>query len=132
LGSGALYWYINSLWLWAIFILGMVKAKNKEKVIRRPHFNMLEKVVTGIQYLLLTIMIFVVLQIIFTSEYNTWLLKIPVNVSSGLAVYVMGLLSYSLLSWFKISKAIIVLLYGLAAAALAMNVTAVSIIFILI
>jgi hypothetical protein len=107
----------------------MVKAKNKEKVIRRPHFNMLEKVVTGIQYLLLTIMIFVVLQIIFTSEYNTWLLKIPVNVSSGLAVYVMGLLSYSLLSWFKISKAIIVLLYDLAAAALAMNVTAVSIIF---
>lgn len=88
---------------------------------------MLEKVVTGVQYLLLTIMIFVVLQIIFTSEYNTWLLKIPVNVSSGLAVYVMGLLSYSLLSWFKISKAIIVLLYGLAAAALAMNVTVVSI-----
>lgn len=105
----------------------MVKAKNKENVIRRRHFNMLEKVVTGVQYLLLTIMIFVVLQIIFTSEYNTWLLKIPVNVSSGLAVYVMGLLSYSLLSWFKISKAIIVLLYGLAAAALAMNVTVVSI-----
>jgi uncharacterized membrane protein len=34
-------------------ILGMVKSKNKEKLIRRKHFNVLEIVVTVVQYVLL-------------------------------------------------------------------------------
>jgi hypothetical protein len=111
------------------FILGMVKAKNKEKEIRRNHFNILEKIVTIVQYVLLTIMVFVVLQILFSFEYNTILLNIAVVVSGGLTVYIMGLLSYSLLSWFRISRAPIVLLYGMAAAMIAINIIAVAVIF---
>jgi hypothetical protein len=112
--------------------LGMVKAKNKEKEIRRVHFNTLEKVVTIIQHVLIVIMILVVLQIIFSFEYSTILLKIAVIVSGGLAVYSMGLLSYSLLSWFRVNKALIVLLYGLGAAMIAISVVAMIILFSII
>jgi heme/copper-type cytochrome/quinol oxidase subunit 2 len=35
------------------FILGMIKAKNKEQQIKRSHFNMLETVVTVVQVILI-------------------------------------------------------------------------------
>jgi hypothetical protein len=111
------------------FILGMVKAKNKEKEIRRTHYNILEKIVTIIQYVLTAIMVLVVLQIILYSGYSIIMLRIAVIVSSGLAIYTMSLLSYSLLSWFRVNRALVVLLYGLAAALIAINLVAVAAIF---
>jgi hypothetical protein len=77
-------------------------------------------------------MISVVLQILFNSEYSTALLKIAVIVSGGLAVYSIGLLSYSLLSWFRVNRAPIVLLYGSAAAMITISVVAMIILFSLI
>ena len=58
--------------------LGMVKSKNKEKEIRKMHFNILEKIVTIVQYILLAILGFVVLQILLSSEYSTIILKVGV------------------------------------------------------
>ena len=58
--------------------LGMVKSKNKEKEIRKTHFNILEKIVTIVQYILLAILGFVVLQILLSSEYSTIILKVGV------------------------------------------------------
>lgn len=77
------------------FILGMVKSKNKEIEIRRKQFNTLERVLTIVQYVLLAILVLVNLQIILNAEYSTVLLRIGVAVSYGLAVAIMGLLSYS-------------------------------------
>lgn len=111
------------------FILGMVNARNKEKEIRINHFNILESTVTIVQYILLTIMVLVILQIIFSSEYYTILLTIAAIISGGLTMYIMSLLSYSLFSWFRISRAIIVLLFGLAATMITFGVVAVTIIF---
>jgi len=53
------------------FILEMVKGRNKEQKINRAHFNILEKIVTVIQYILTAIMVFLVLQTIFASKYYT-------------------------------------------------------------
>ena len=50
------------------FLLNIVKAKNKEQDIKRTHFKMLEKTVTAVQYILIAIVAFVVLQIIFASQ----------------------------------------------------------------
>jgi hypothetical protein len=97
-------------------LLSMIKAKNKEQEIKRAHFKMLEKIVTAVQYILIAIIAFVVLQIIFASQYYTGVLNIAVIVSAGFAVYILGLLAYWFLSWFVRTKAPIVLLYGLAMA----------------
>jgi hypothetical protein len=110
-------------------ILGMVKSKNKEKQIRRTHFNVLEKIVTIIQYVLLAALVLVVLQILLYSLYPTIILRVATVFSYGLASYVMGMLSYSLFSWFKENRAIVVLLYGLAAAVVVVYVVAIAIIF---
>jgi hypothetical protein len=97
-------------------ILRMVKLKNKEQDIKRSHFKMIEKVVTVVQYILIAIMAFVILQIFFASQYYTAVLIIAVTISSGLAVYVLGVLAYWFLSWFITTKAPVVLIYGLAMA----------------
>jgi hypothetical protein len=110
-------------------ILGIVKAKNKEKEISRTHFNALEKIVTIIQYLLIGLLVLVILQIILNSGYSTIMLRIATIISCGLAILIMRLLSYSLFSWFRTNKALVVLLYGLAAAAIAIYLVAVTIIF---
>jgi hypothetical protein len=87
------------------FILGMVRAKNKEQEIKRMHFNVIEKIVSVVQYVLTANMVLIVLQIIFSSQYYVPLLNIAVIVSGGLAVYLMSLLSYWFLSWFRIKSA---------------------------
>jgi hypothetical protein len=99
------------------YLLNIVKAKNKEQEIKRTHFKMLEKTVTVVQYILIAIMVFVVLQIIFASQYYTAVLNIAVIISAGFAVYILTLLAYWFLSWFVRTKTLIVLLYGLAMAA---------------
>ena len=68
------------------FLLNIVKAKNKEQDIKRTHFKMLEKTVTAVQYILIAIIAFVVLQIIFASQYYTAVLNIAVTISAGFAV----------------------------------------------
>jgi hypothetical protein len=98
------------------FLLNIVKAKNKEQDIKRTHFKMLEKTVTAVQYILIAIIVFIVLQIIFASQYYTAVLNIAVIISAGFAVYILGLLAYWFLSWFVRTKTLIVLLYGLAMA----------------
>lgn len=103
------------------FILGLVKAKNKETDIK-PHFlSISSKTVTIVQYFLTAIMVFVVLQIIITSDYYTDLLSAATTVSYGLAIFLMSILAYRLFSWFKLNRSPVVLLYGLAAAAITVN-----------
>jgi hypothetical protein len=98
------------------YLLNIVKAKNKEQDIKRTHFKMLEKTVTMVQYILIAIMVFIVLQIIFMSQYYTAVLNVVVVISAGFAVYILSLLAYWFLSWFVRTKTLIVLLYGLAMA----------------
>ena len=74
-------------------------------------------------------MILVNLQIIRNAEYSIILLRIGVVVSYGLAVTVMGLLSYSLFSWFKVNRSAVVLLYGLATFMISLYVISVAFIF---
>jgi hypothetical protein len=110
-------------------ILEMVKSKNKEKPIRRTHFNVLEKIVTITQYVLLATLVLVVLQVLVESEYSTVILRVTTVISYGLAAYLMGMLSYSLFGWLKENRALVVLLYSLAAAVIVVYVVAIALIF---
>jgi nitrogen-specific signal transduction histidine kinase len=103
------------------FILEMLKRKIKESKIQSPQINSLSKMVTVVLYALTTIIVFAILQILMNSIYYTNLLSLAVAISYGLAVFVMGLLARRLLSWFRLSRNLVVLLYGLAAAMITIN-----------
>ena len=111
------------------FIMGMVKSKNKEKEIRKNQFNTLERILTIVQYILLAILVLVNLQIILNAQYSIVLLELGVAISYGFAVIVMGLLLYSLFSWFRVNRSIVVLLYGLGAFMISIYIISVAIIF---
>jgi hypothetical protein len=103
------------------FILGMVKAKNKESEPKRFSITMLEKTVTGVQYFLSAVVITIIVQIMYSFQYNTGLLAVNATISYGLAGCLTGVLAYWLFSWFRISRTLVVLLYGLAATMIAIN-----------
>jgi hypothetical protein len=126
----ALFFSISAIYVIGQYlILGMVKAKNKEKEIRRKQFNTLERALSIVQHILVAILVLVSLQIIFESQYSTGLLRIGIVVSYGLAVTIMGLLSYFLFSWFRVNRSVIVLLYGSAALIISVYVISVALIF---
>lgn len=103
------------------FLLGMVRTKNKESNFKRGHILRLEKIVCIIQSILIGIMIFVLLEIIFTSHYHTNLLTIATTLSYGLNTTLATILAIQLFLWFKSNRNLAVLLFGLAAAAVAVN-----------
>ncbi len=102
------------------FVLGMVKAKNRDNKIRSGDTKV-EYITTIVQYILTAIMLFVVLQILLISEYYTQLLSVATAISYGLAIFLMSLLAYRFFSWFKRNRSLVVLLYSLAAAAITVN-----------
>ena len=103
------------------FILQMIKAKNRESKIKAPFSKLVTKSVTIVNYVLAAIMVFIILQIAFVSHYYTNLLSMSVAISYGLAIFLMSILAYRLLLWFRLNKSLVVLLYGLAAAAFVLN-----------
>jgi hypothetical protein len=95
------------------FILEIVKAKNREV---SGSTSTKENVITVIQYILTSIIVFIILEVLFSSQYHRDLLIASVTISYGTAIFLAVLLTWKLLSWFKIQKQPIVLLYGLGSA----------------
>jgi len=102
-------------------ILEMIKAKNRETQLKPPLSVAVNKAVTVVQFALAAIMVFVVLEIVVTSSYVTNLLSLATGISYGLAIFLMGMLAYRLLSWFRLNRSLVVLLYGMGAAAITLN-----------
>jgi signal transduction histidine kinase len=103
------------------FISSSIKAKIKESKILSNRLRLVQKMVIVSQYILASITLIVVVQIVITSHYTTNLLTLATTISYGVAASLMGLLSYRLFSWFKSSKNYAVLLYCLAAAMITIN-----------
>jgi hypothetical protein len=106
------------------FVLNMIKAKNNETKhhIHQPNINdYLDKTVTITQYVLATIMVLVLFQMLTMSLYYTDLLTAAVAVSYGLAALLLGLLAYRLISWYRINKSVVILIYALAYCIVVIN-----------
>jgi len=122
LGGISLFVAISAIYIFGQFvILRMVKAKNLEGQTKRFSFKIIEKVITVIQYFLVAVVLTIIVQIIYSSQYNTGLLAVNATISYGLAGCLTGLLAYWLFSWFKLTRSLVVLLYGLAATMIAIN-----------
>jgi hypothetical protein len=110
-------------------ILKMTWDKIRGQSIKGTNENKLAIGVWAIYCLMIAIMAFVILQLLFFSEYYTGLLSIAPTISYGLAAFLMGLLAYHFFSWFARNKALVVLLYGLASVSASIYVGLVAIIF---
>jgi hypothetical protein len=110
-------------------ILKITCDKIKGESTKQTRENKIAKVVWTVYYLMIAIMAFVTLQLLFFSEYYTGLLSIAPTISYGLAAFIMGLLAYHFFSWFARSRALVVLLYGLASLSVSIYVVLVAIIF---
>ena len=74
----------------------------------------LYKLVAIVQYTLIVILGALILQMVFTSSYNTLFLEVIIWVNYVLAVGLLGFLSQRFLFWFKSNRNAVVLAYSLA------------------
>jgi hypothetical protein len=101
------------------FILQMVKAKNRQVT---ASVSISEYVTTITQYVLTSIIVIVILEVLFNSQYHRDLLIASTTISYGAAISLTALLAWKLFSWYKVhKKQSLVLLFGLAAAGIALT-----------
>jgi hypothetical protein len=101
------------------FILEIVKAKNRQV---SGSIGISQNVTTIVQYALTSIIVIVILEVLFSSQYHRDLLIASTTISYGGAIFLAALLAWKLFSWFKIhKKQSLVLLFGLAAAGIALT-----------
>jgi hypothetical protein len=81
----------------------------------------LHKALQIVQYVLLSILLIAILQILLTKFYNTSILTSVMIGSYSLAIIMLGFLAQRFFSWFRSMKSFMILAYGLASAALALN-----------
>ena len=99
------------------FLLNFIKYKSTEiRSKKLEHLHIIHKVVTAVNYAILAVFIFITLQILLSSHYNLAGVVSAVTIS-----YLLALLAYQFLVWFKTNRNYVVLLYGLSAAALSVN-----------
>jgi hypothetical protein len=110
-------------------ILKMTGDKIRGQSVKQTHENKIAKGVWAIYYLMIAIMAFVILQLLFSSEYYTGFLSIAPTISYGLAAFLMGLLAYHFFGWFTKNKALVVLLYGLASVSASIYLVLLAVIF---
>src|SRR5215216_5916478 len=95
-------------------ILEFVKQKSKRIRMKSPHFNKLSTIITIVQYVLTTIIVFIILQIFVNSYYYTSLLTWSSSISYAIATVIMVILALELFSWYRSNRNFILLLYGVS------------------
>jgi hypothetical protein len=101
------------------FILEMVKAKNRQL---SGSIGISKNVTTISQYALTSIIVIVILEVLFSSQYHRDLLIASTTISDGAVIFLTALLAWKLFSWYKIhKKQSLVLLFGLSAALIALT-----------
>ena len=99
-------------------------TRRKSKDIRTKgemRLNLIHKNVLTVQIILTSILVFVTSEVVALTLYNMDLLIISTSLSYGLAITMMILLAKRFFSWFRQSRHIIILIYGLSFMLLAAN-----------
>jgi hypothetical protein len=104
------------------FILRFLNQKNLARRTKtRLNFNILFKIVSIVQYAFAGILLITIMQMVFTSYYSVIILVVNVMPSYILAISMMVLLTQRFFSWFRSKRNIVILLYGLASATIAIE-----------
>jgi len=110
-------------------ILFVSRVKISEYIVRDSQIITLQKAMTIVLYLLTALVAVNILQIYITTQYYTPLISAVVLIAYGFTSVLMGILTYKLLNWFKSKRSLIVLVYGLAAAAFTVNAVVSAVLF---
>jgi hypothetical protein len=111
-------------------VLGYVRAKSRDIRIKARNLNAIDKMVTIIQYILVAILVFVIVQIIAVSYYYTAALVAATTISNALASVLLAVLAGQFFrSYLSSKRSIVLLLYGLSSATLAFSLVATLIFF---
>lgn len=85
------------------------------------HTQGLHRLFRVLQYVIAGLIVFMISQIILANYYYTLFLIAVTTISYILMLFLMGMLSSRFISWFKLYRTSILISYGLASAALAIN-----------
>jgi hypothetical protein len=97
------------------------KVRSKTETTKQFHLNIVHKIVSLIQYILIVLLAFVILQMILISAYNIAAVAAAIAISYILSIVMSGLLALRFFSWFRSTRNTVVLAYTFTAAALSVN-----------
>jgi hypothetical protein len=97
------------------------KVRSKTETTKQFRLDLVHKIVSLVQYILIGLLVFVILQMIIISAYNIILVSVAITISYMLGIVMTGLLALRFFSWFKSTRNIVVLAYTFTAAALSVN-----------
>src|SRR5918994_1985330 len=101
-----------------LYILQFVRQKSSEIRKKAAYLRISYNIVFLIQLLVVSILVFVLIQLITTQQYSTISLTIVTTVTYGLTIGLMGIFTIIFFSWYKSNRnSIVILLYGLSFAA---------------
>jgi hypothetical protein len=110
------------------FILNYVHRNSREVRAKDAYLNVIHWIVTAAQYLLVAIMIYVVLEILIFSQYQTIMLSAVVNITGFLTVGILCLFAQRFFSWFRSNKnSLVVILYASSFALFAFGLALISV-----
>jgi hypothetical protein len=103
--------------------IGIAEVRAKD-----AYLNVIHWIVTAAQYLLVAIMIYVVLEILIFSQYQTIMLSAVVNITGFLTVGILCLFAQRFFSWFRSNKnSLVVILYASSFALFAFGLALISV-----
>jgi len=101
-----------------LFILQFVRQKSSQIRKKAAYLRISYNIVFLIQYLVVSIFVFVLVQLITTQQYSTIALTIVTMVTYGLTIGLMGIFTIIFFSWYKSNRnSVVILIYGLSFAA---------------
>jgi hypothetical protein len=111
-----------------VLVLNIVKNRSNATIRARKvlHLSTIHKLVSSVQYCLIILFAALLTEIIATSVYSIVAVTLMTEISYLLAVIMMSILSYQFFSWFRTNKDSLVLLYGLSAGMVAINLALTS------
>lgn len=103
--------------LGAFFLLDFVKTQSKDLRSKDRFLRLIRLGVTSLQYALIGIIVYLLLEILLTRRYDTSLLVSAALVSEIEAVVLLAVFSHKFFSWYNLNRqTLVVLLYGLSFA----------------
>ena len=79
-------------------------------------------IVTIIHWLIISILVIMVFQMIFTSSYTLLLMKIIVSIRCGLSIVLLAFLAKKFFTWFRSYPGIVVISYAITMSILSVNI----------
>jgi hypothetical protein len=123
-GSAPLSAFLIMIFVYTLgqyYFLNLVSSKSRGNEMNVRVNALSYKIVRYSQYTLAIILVFLFLQMLLNSHYSTVILIIVITISYALAATMLGILAQRFFSWFIGHRTFVVMLYGLSAAALAIN-----------